>query len=280
MDFILYVILFIIGLFFAIYIIVKIDSIIRPIDESKNKGQAKNRTTEVQTYEIDKNDRTFIYFNFRVVGIGFAQSTKNACSRASEIHLKAEAHPKDKNAIAVYNQYKERIGYIPKGDKDFLKAFHSYKNNVVTVTNHYYNEEQIPVKYCELDICVIFCGDYEYLKKVISEEPRKEELKWSLAGVRKDIKDLKLSDSEKYNIICDFNKTLLEFNKQAEKVNWVTIPMQETIVLMNKLKMTSQLEYIETHYDFSVHSPTQEKYLTNYIQKHKNSGADKLKKMQ
>lgn len=248
------------------------------LDSNEKKSSIKN--IRIRPYTVTPNNKNILSFYFRVVGIGFEQSTKSACASATKIILKAENNPHDKNAIGVYNQKKQRIGYIPRDQQDFLNAFHSYSNYEIEITNHYYNIEQTPVHYCELDICVLFCGDYEYLKNVIKDKPRKEELKWSLAGVRKDIKDPELSDSEKYNIISEFNKTLLEFNKQAEKVNWMTIPMQETIVLMNKLKMTSQLEYIETHYDFSVHSPTQEKYLTNYIQKHKNSEADKLKKIQ
>ncbi|MDM1325891.1 HIRAN domain-containing protein [Myroides odoratimimus] len=281
-DFILFILLFIV-LFVVVFKsflflsnlfkkFINIDNAFNQSGISENTEQpslSKTKQISIKTFEVDETNRQFITMDFRVVGIGYSQSTKDACAYANKIHLVPENNPHDKNAVAVYNQNNERIGYIPRGDKEFLAAFHSYKGNTVKIINQHHNEDEYPVKYCELDIRVTFCGDFEYLKKVESEEPECYSLLEKLADIRKEIKNKEISDSNKYDKISNLNHLILDFNKRAEKVNWVTIPMKETIILMNKLKLDTQLEFIETHFNYSDHSTTQYDYITNYIERNK-----------
>lgn len=273
-SFILFIVFFI--LFFNIYLWLqkKFSNASKALGNKSipfTSNRISNKNTNTTPHVVDTNNKEIIYFRFRVVGIGFSQKTKDACALCTRVFLKPENNPHDKNAVAVYNQNKDRIGYIPRGEKDFLKAFNSNNNYFVDIVNHYYNEDQSPVNYCELDIEISFCADFEYLKKVRNEAEEMYNLAADLSEIRKYIKDKEISDIDKYNKISILNETILTFNKQAEKVNWVTIPMRETIVLMNKLKLKTQLDFIENNFDFSPHSDTQHKYVMNYIEKHKKT---------
>lgn len=168
-----------------------------------------------------------------------------------------------------YNQNKERIGYIPRDQKEFLKAYNRYKYCITNIKDHYFNESEYPIKYCHLEIEICLCNNIEFYRKGIADYDRQKELTNQVRAIKLLLKDKNVPNIEKLTKLMLLNESILLFNKQTEKDNWVTIPIKETVILMNKLKMNTQLDFIKTHIKHTAHTATQEKYINNFLAKNK-----------